>query len=199
MIIDDACGYMASRGLVGKYQRPTAQSDITHGMTNGYTNHETEDESRVFLLSAFNESSGKQQAKALGQYLLQHQDSSSSGLLGDLAYTLGQHRSALPWTAAFVAASLPQLAEILVTEEIKYTKSPKTMNLGFVFTGQGAQWHAMARELHQYPIFRRSLELAEQYLHGLGAPWSLLGKPVHVPEPVYRKTLSYKHDCIFCP
>lgn len=169
-------------------------------MTNGYTNRETEDESRVFLLSAFNESSGKQQAKALGRYLLEHQDSSSSGILGDLAYTLGERRSALPWSAAFVAASLPQLAEILVTEEIKYTKSPKSKNLGFVFTGQGAQWHAMGRELiHQYPIFRRSLELAEQYLRGLGAPWSLLGKPIHIPGPFPRaRVLSYKHDCIIC-
>ncbi|KAJ2892889.1 hypothetical protein MKZ38_009267 [Zalerion maritima] len=46
--------------------------------------------------------------------------------------------------------------------------------LAFVFTGQGAQWYAMGRELYAHPAFRESLEAAEQYLSmTLGSPWNL--------------------------
>ena len=44
-----------------------------------------------------------------------------------------------------------------------------------VFTGQGAQWHAVGRELIMaYPPFKASLEEDEIYLKELGADWSLL-------------------------
>ena len=193
VIIDDACGYMSSHGLVGKYQRPTVHSKKTRGMMNGYIDPEEKEKSRVFILSSFSELSGKEQAKALGQYLRGQQESRSSGLLADLAYTLGERRSTLPWKAAFAAASLSQLAEALNSEDVKPTKIPKVSNLGFVFSGQGAQWYGMGRELiAEYPVFRRSLELADEYLRGLGASWVLLGELIRPPMSLNRSN-SQRH------
>lgn len=179
VIIDDARGYMSSRGLTGRYRRPTAQLDDTPSLTNGYATCEGKDESRVFLLSSFDEPAGRQQAKDLAQYLRKHQDANPRELLGNLAYTLSERRSALPWKSAFAANSLSQLAEALSSENVKFSRTAKMRNLGYVFTGQGAQWYAMGRELiAQYPIFRRSLDLADRYIGALGASWSLNGKSV---------------------
>lgn len=165
MIIDDAYGYMSSRGVTGRHQRLTAQTEKTQGIMNGFTDPKEKDKSRVFILSSFNELSGKQQAKALGQYLVENQDSFPSRLLGDLAYTLDNHRSALPWKTAFAATSLTELVETLTNNKLRPIKSSQKKSLGFVFTGQGAQWHAMGRELIAHcPIFQRSLCLADQHL-----------------------------------
>lgn len=51
-------------------------------------------------------------------------------------------------------------------------KSPK---LAFVFTGQGAQWHAMGRELlDSHAVFASSIERADEHLLSIGADFSLL-------------------------
>ena len=148
-----------------------------NGMTNGDTNLGLEEERRVFVLSAFSELSGKRQAKALGEYLDKSLAERPSEVLGDLAFTLSEHRSVWPWKAAFPASSLSQLAEAVTSDNVSFTRTPKAKGLGFVFTGQGAQWHAMGRELiERYPVFKRSLDLADQHLRILGAPWSLSGE-----------------------
>jgi acyl transferase domain-containing protein len=49
--------------------------------------------------------------------------------------------------------------------------------IGFVFTGQGAQYYNMGRELYsQYPIYAATIDTCDSYLASLGAPFSLLGK-----------------------
>lgn len=176
VIVDDAYGYMSSRGIPGNYQRPTAQSEHTHELPMSCTRKEQKDESRVFILPGSNELSLRQQEKALGQYLRERQDTCSSGILCDFAYTLGERRSKLLWKSAFVATSLSQLAEDITTRGIRPAKLSKTKIIDFIFTGQGAQWYAMGRELiAQYQVFRTSLDLSNQYIRGLGVSWSLLG------------------------
>ena len=47
--------------------------------------------------------------------------------------------------------------------------------IGFVFTGQGAQWARMGAELNQYPIFRESVEASDEYLRSeLKCRWSAM-------------------------
>ena len=177
IIIEDARGYMSSRGLAGKHRKSMKQLVKVNGMTNGDTSSGLEDEYRVFVLSAFSELSGKRQAEALGGYLEKRRAEHPSELLSDLAFTLSEHRSIWPWKAAFCAASQSELAEAVKKDSAKFIRVPKAKGLGFVFTGQGAQWHAMGRELiEKYPIFQRSLDLADQHLRTLGASWSLSGE-----------------------
>jgi len=49
-------------------------------------------------------------------------------------------------------------------------------SIGFVFNGQGAAWNAMGRELiKSYPIYKRSLEEANEHFSELGATWDVFG------------------------
>lgn len=55
---------------------------------------------------------------------------------------------------------------------------PKDSDIFFVFTGQGAQWAAMGRELlldttTPSSTFRNSIRRSRDILHSLGAPWDL--------------------------
>lgn len=80
-----------------------------------------------------------------------------------------------PWRSYTLAKSFAELIENLsndhgVPKSVRVKTSPK---IGFVFTGQGAQWYAMGRELMVYPVFRRSIEAATAYLKNLGAEWDL--------------------------
>lgn len=49
-------------------------------------------------------------------------------------------------------------------------------SLGFIFTGQGAQWAGMGRDLRVFDVFEQSLRDAEKYLFQLGCHWQLRGK-----------------------
>ena len=94
--------------------------------------------------------------------------------LESLAFTLSQHRSSLPWKSFLNVKSLTQLHD-LKRQLTKPIRSAPNLRLGFVFTGQGAQWYAMGRELLFYPVFKNSLQNAELCLRSLGCQWSLMG------------------------
>ncbi|KAG8533016.1 Type I Iterative PKS [Bacidia gigantensis] len=131
----------------------------------------------LFVLSAFSELSGNTQAERLRRYLEDQEKDFCSTIMDDLAFTLGERRSALTWRAGVLARSVSDLLNTLQTGKLKFSRSQKVPTLGFIFTGQGAQWHAMGRELMiQYPIFRDSLNLSDRYLKSFGAAWSLWGE-----------------------
>ena len=172
VIIDDARGYLSSHGLTGAGK----QSKKVNG--NAYEGlAEVKRKDRVFVFSAFDNGSAKRQLEKLCVHLSNRQGSDAADFLDNLAFTLCERRSVLPWKVAFHAPSMPGLIEAMSSDILKVTKQPKAKTLGFVFTGQGAQWYAMGLELiTQYPIFGTSLALADTILKKLGAPWSLLGK-----------------------
>lgn len=100
----------------------------------------------------------------------------SDEFLASLAFTLGK-RSNLAWRTFEVATSAEQLASSLVDEEsgALVQRSTKRPRIGFVFTGQGAQWPKMGMELMAYPVFRRSVEEADRFLRSdCGCTWSVL-------------------------
>ena len=131
----------------------------------------------VLVISSFDEESGRRHAVALRDYLHLHSKNLTAALFRGLAYTLGSRRSSLSWKAAFIAASPTSLAGQLSGDRLVFNKSTKEPRLSFLFTGQGAQWHAMGREIiYRYPVFERSLEAASECLQRLGASWRLLGK-----------------------
>lgn len=74
------------------------------------------------------------------------------------------------------AASLKELQSRLSDDEYgpARPRALETLRLCFVFTGQGAQWAQMGKELHQqYEVFHDSVEAASDYLQStLNCPWS---------------------------
>lgn len=101
-----------------------------------------------------------------------------SKLMKSLSFTLNKHRTLFPWVAAHAALykdDLDQVVESLDAPQFKPTRLPwREPRIGMVFTGQGAQWHAMGRELiNGFPIFRSTLFAADACLRGFGADWSL--------------------------
>ena len=113
----------------------------------------------------------------LEQYIQNTAPRNEDRLLDNLAYTLGQRRSRFPWIVAMPAKTLHDLIDVLVRRDLKPVRATEVPRIGFVFTGQGAQWHAMGRQLiDAYPIFRATLLDGERHLKSLGAKWSLIGK-----------------------
>ena len=100
--------------------------------------------------------------------------------MDDLAFTLSNKRSMLPWKAFIVASSIQELGQNLTRNLSKPVRSSTAPTLSFVFTGQGAQWAGMGGELLAYSVFEASLRRSERYLKALGCEWALIGKVVKV-------------------
>lgn len=133
----------------------------------------------LFTISAKDEKCTQAMLKALGEYLSSGPAQAYSHLR-DLAYTLNERRSNFGWRAAVSADSTSRLIDSLHVAKASQANPSQTSRLGFVFTGQGAQWHAMGRELIiTYPLFANALQRADQVLHSLGSKWSVLGENPH--------------------
>ncbi|KAH8430189.1 uncharacterized protein LDX57_007859 [Aspergillus melleus] len=130
--------------------------------------------SRVFILSAKDEQVCQAMTANLKEYLQGLPLCNQEEFLDDLAYTLGQRRTLFPWIWACAAGSVSSLIGELDSLKIKPSRAANQPRIGFIFTGQGAQWHAMGRELiDSYPVFKASILEAEKYLAEFGCDWSI--------------------------
>lgn len=140
--------------------------------------------SRVYVLSAKDEHAAKMMVSNLRDHLVGVNDSLT--YQNNLSYTLGERRSAFPWVATASASSLADLIRLIDAGRMKPRRKTDPPRLGFVFTGQGAQWWAMGRELiSSYPVFRDTLYEAERYLREFGATYSLM-EELHQNENTTR-------------
>ena len=135
--------------------------------------------SKVFVFSSFDSMSGNCQLDDLCDYLgakKSCQTEAAELFLHDLAYTLGKRRSVMPFKSAFCASTVNELIQKLQSGSAKFVHTPKTCVIGFCFTGQGAQWHGMGRELlRSYSAFQDSIKRSSQLLESFGAKWDLIG------------------------
>ncbi|EXA46383.1 hypothetical protein FOVG_07101 [Fusarium oxysporum f. sp. pisi HDV247] len=94
--------------------------------------------------------------------------------LRSLSYTLGVRKSVLSFRRAIVASTCMELLEEL--DQMVHPKRATTLApLTFVFSGQGAQWHAMGRELIKSSLcFRQSMMAMESTILSEGGSWSLI-------------------------
>ena len=97
--------------------------------------------------------------------------------LEHLAYSLSSRRSLMQWRYSFVASSYLELMGSLDQKSPPINKALDELRVAFIFTGQGAQWSAMGRELlHTNSQFAASLTKSDVILRGLGSSWSLVNE-----------------------
>ena len=133
----------------------------------------------VFPFSSFDEAGVQRNVEALATfYAGNHRPSAAEAdrnYLQALSHTLEKKRTLHPWRSFVLAKTFDELVQNLSMNAFpKPVRTRGAPNIGFVFTGQGAQWFAMGRELLVYPVFKQSLEEATKHMQELGGSWSLL-------------------------
>ncbi|KAH8203671.1 hypothetical protein TruAng_002201 [Truncatella angustata] len=131
---------------------------------------------QIVVLSANDEESLKASIEALVSHLLYP---SVSIQLNDLAYTLSERRSQLYYRAYSIQHVSSKLSTTVSQETFTVCKrsTSKPTLIGFVFTGQGAQWPQMGKDLlESFPIAMKmvqELDIAIQTMEQ-PPPWSLV-------------------------
>ena len=133
----------------------------------------------ILLLSAADEAGVKRLADSYETYFSKSQrpvQQTEFQYLANLVYTLSNKRSSLPWKAFAVTRSLNDLQTGFKTALSKPLRSSAPPSISYIFTGQGAQWYAMADGLFGHSAFFESLQRSQGYLKDNGAQWALMGK-----------------------
>ncbi|KAH8731286.1 putative polyketide synthase [Phaeosphaeriaceae sp. PMI808] len=155
---------------------------------------------QILVFSANDKGSLKNQVDALSAHLL---DPRVKVKLSDLAYTLSERRTRHFWRSYSLAFSTKTGNASPVPEAaIQSSQVPdRATKVGFVFTGQGAQWSQMGAELVQmFPktvkVFLKELDLVLQALpRHIRPAWSLLEELIesrssdHLSKPEYSQPL----------
>ncbi|KAI0416753.1 reducing type I polyketide synthase [Xylaria grammica] len=129
---------------------------------------------KLLVLSANDEVALKASIKRLSSHLLHPAVEVS---LDDLAYTLSERRSRLYYRAY----SIQKTTQLSTASFATGKTFNRRVNIGLIFTGQGAQWPRMGRDLLQsFPVAREMVESLDQVLASLPQPptWSLMSKLV---------------------
>ncbi|KAL8658296.1 MAG: hypothetical protein Q9226_001112 [Calogaya cf. arnoldii] len=194
-VMDDACNFMLLNGLTGNHwsvQDPPplkdAEQSLSHhrvpllmGMSSGSPpdDRSTELLPKLLVWSAADQDGLNRMASSYGAHVLKLapglEVEEASQYLENFSHTLARRRSSFDWKTFIVTRSLSDVTE----EALKLSKAYKSIGqpkLGFVFTGQGAQYASMAKELLCYPIFQNSLRQSEIYMAEFGCHWSLIGE-----------------------
>jgi zearalenone synthase (highly reducing iterative type I polyketide synthase) len=138
----------------------------------------------IFVLSASEQPALTRNSNALSAHLnsLPYAQNSraQTDYLANLAYTLATKRTRLRWIRFYIADSMQELQRKLHEDSaLSFRAGASEYRIGFIFTGQGAQWSQMGSALMAYPVFRQSVVDAASYLIQLGSPWDMQCKHSH--------------------
>lgn len=154
-------------------------SDDVHDRNTGASNNsQTQTDNatpRLLLMSAADEGGCSRLAASLGNIFPSQVDEDHEALLDDLAFTLNVRRTKLPWRSFVVCESPASVKRLEDSISKPVRREDATVNLGFVFTGQGAQWAGMSKELLGLPDFLTSVLKSQSCLKELHCSWSLIG------------------------
>ncbi|KAH8196090.1 hypothetical protein TruAng_009746 [Truncatella angustata] len=158
-----------------------------HGKSKAVAKYNYHDVERPFLvtMSAHNGPTLKRNIQA-------HQKIAGDYHLPDLAYTLNERRSKFT-SRGYTVAFPGEETKAFKTTNFSYgSKLTKTANVGFVLTGQGAQWARMGYEaMQQFPSFADTIEALSRVLQRIEPKptwnlWDILEAPAEtsrVGEP----------------
>lgn len=187
VVLDDAFNFLRSRDLDGVHntrQSPPHPTELAIGPSGikkplgedqiQQSDRKALEHPQLLAWSAFDENSLQQMLLDFRQYMKANVDDlERDGFLSELALTLAKKRTYLPFRTYVVAKTKGELRKGLkngYTQPRRILNAPK---LGFVFSGQGAQWPLMGLELLSFPVYKESLKLAQLHLHSLGCEWDV--------------------------
>jgi acyl transferase domain-containing protein len=142
----------------------------------------------LLLASAENQQSLKSNIAEITKYAEKHTDR-----LGDISYTLCNRRQHF---------SNRSFSVISGTEALTFSppsKPRRCPSIAFVFTGQGAQWGGMAKELMEdYPSFDRDIEALNNVLQTLpDAPsWDIKPELIKVGALCFLRKATYAQPIV---
>ncbi|KAF4951266.1 hypothetical protein FSARC_12965 [Fusarium sarcochroum] len=178
VILESASGshFLNGRGVNGHqangHDMNGTQSD---SIQNNGTPHNEETKSsspQLFVFTAKAKSSLSSGVKELQQWITDRKENVD---LQALAWTLGCRRSLMAWRSTCVASRTEDLLTSMTNLGSVRASLSRPQPIVFLFTGQGAQWHAMGRELLETnSAFRDSIVRSDQILQSLGMTWSLV-------------------------
>ncbi|KAI1778653.1 putative polyketide synthase [Hypoxylon cercidicola] len=175
VVVDDAFNYLRLRGLVGIHVTNPDPCD-DQSQEQSLSEADRSNRVRLYVWSSADKDGTVRMANNLQSYASQHLSriQKDGSFMCNLAYTLDSRRSHLSHRSFALLQSPSELLDLAARITPSQQVSHGQVRVGFVFTGQGAQWFAMGRELLDYPSFRTELERGGRYLNGLGCGWSVL-------------------------
>jgi malonyl CoA-acyl carrier protein transacylase len=147
----------------------------------------------LLTLSAKSDEALRELAQAYATYLQSHPTLS----IADVCFTANTGRSHFDHRLAIKAQSLEQLHKRLSTVDYIVSKAPQEKpKIAFLFTGQGAQYVGMGRQLYDtQPTFRQTLERCDDILR-LHLDKSIL-EIIHADENSLLNETAYTQPALF--
>jgi acyl transferase domain-containing protein/NADPH:quinone reductase-like Zn-dependent oxidoreductase len=207
-VVDDAANYLRLHNLAGRHRTCTTNhGEQVEGFTDICSPYSTlgagdnvqhcDNTPRLLVWSASdNDALTRLIARYEAHFTKLLPTLTETGYLERLSYTLSEKRSNLPWRTFHISGSLNDLKDNFPAGLVKHVRSTRDPRLGFVFTGQGAQWALMGLELLEIHEYRSRLEDADRFFRKLGSEWSLLGElqkvetSSRISNPLYAQPVS---------
>ena len=146
----------------------------------------------TLVFSANDKSSLQAYCKKIRQYLM---NPSVKVTLPDLAYTLAVRRTH-HFNRGYIVAQTTALDEAAFVFQKKSTETPR---VGFVFTGQGAQWSQMGKSLvENFPQASLLLRHFDDVLQSIPNPpsWSLLKELIEPRSPELLRSPEFSQPLV---
>ncbi|GKZ24448.1 type I Iterative Polyketide synthase (PKS) [Aspergillus brasiliensis] len=223
-VLDDAYHYLLERGLLSSAShctvldasqgniiengvRRTAQvNGLEASLASSASTPKAADglSSQLLVFSTSDEGGIQRMANAYAEYFrslpsFRHGRDEEGSFVKELATILAQRRSKLNWRSFAVAdGSLDFLRDQLpsaISKPIRVNES-KSLGLGYIFTGQGAQYRRMGVDLLKYPIFRFTIDQCQQAFSSFGCEWSIYDalldphNTLDINDPKYAQPLT---------
>ncbi|KAJ5291696.1 polyketide synthase [Penicillium angulare] len=178
VILDDVYHFLRENGLSANHvtvEYPELETgDSLHSkipLDTEISDAEISETPKLLFLSSNDDAGVQRQAKAYSEYFSKI-DSVNAAYLDNLSYTLSVRRTSFDWKSYAVVNSVNDLQNIdsIMSPATKSIENPA---VGLIFTGQGAQWAGMGKELMKLPVFRNSLRRSEETLLSIGCQWLL--------------------------